>query len=228
MVSYPKSGNTWMRFLLINSVFNKDKSLVSYNDLEKYIPSIHRSSKADIDNIKGFRIIKSHFVKKEYPKIVYLIRDGRDALVSYYFFQKDVYDFQGTFAEFYFHEGYGKIGSWDKHVKKALDYQINNPDNIIIIRYEDLINDTENTLINVLNFLGQKTTPKQLAWAIENSSFHKLQKMQSEEAIVIDDKNVNFFRKGRSNQWPSYFTEKMLLDFELKAGDILNQFKYSN
>ena len=67
LVSFPKSGNTWMRFLLINYLFNKEQKKLTYNDLENYLPSIHKSSISHINSIGENRIVRSHFISLKYP-----------------------------------------------------------------------------------------------------------------------------------------------------------------
>lgn len=231
LVSFPKSGNTWMRFLLINYFFKQDSEKIVYSSLENYIPSIHKSTHADINKFKGYngiRIIKSHFVKLKYPKVIYVLRDGRDAMVSYYYYQKDLRDFKGNFEDFYFSKQISNADFWDGHLRKALDYQRKFPDNIIFIRYEDLKNNIENTLTDVIKFLGHEIDLDRMRHSIQVSSFNILKDMQEDSGVMIENKNINFFRKGASGQWNDYFNEEMENHFLNRSKDLLLKFNYTS
>ena len=228
LVSYPKSGNTWMRFLLINYVFNSRRDQLIYNDLENFIPSIHKSTASHINNLKGFRIIKSHFVKLHYPKIVYIVRDGRDALVSYYYYTMQLRGFKGTFEDFYNFDLNSGAETWDQHLNKALSYKNKKPDKILIVKYEDLKNDTAEVLTKIIHFIGLELDKDQLNYAINSSSFKNLKNMQEQTGVKVEDKPINFFRKGKSNQWKDYFTDSILEDFNNRSQYLLSKFNYTN
>ena len=81
LVSYPRSGNTWIRYILAHllapyEVIDRNRTL--YPDI--YVP-------INWQKVTMPRMIKSHEpFTKEYPKIIYLMRDGRDVACSYYNF----------------------------------------------------------------------------------------------------------------------------------------------
>lgn len=86
LVSYPKSGNTWLRFLFGNLIYEEG---VNFTNIISKIPDIYTSSKQELDSIKSPRIIKSHepFLKC-FQKVIYIYRDPKDVVVSYYFWFK--------------------------------------------------------------------------------------------------------------------------------------------
>lgn len=87
IVSYPRSGNTWMRFLIGNLVHGE---AVTFSNIEKIIPDIYMHSRKYLKNIPRPRILKSHeYLDLRYRKVIYIVRDPRDvALSSYYFHLK--------------------------------------------------------------------------------------------------------------------------------------------
>src|SRR3990172_4678770 len=97
LVSYPKSGNTWMRYLLAYAIW-PDIGEVDLVEMASYIPSfdIEHDAKVMLDpdapcNKLKHRIIKEHFryndaAKKYAKRAIYIARDGRDAMVSYWHF----------------------------------------------------------------------------------------------------------------------------------------------
>jgi hypothetical protein len=86
LVSYPRSGNTWMRYLLA-SLLEPDLEW-NINSISRLIPDLH--DKWPDDYLKPSpRVIKSHFpYQKAYKKVIYPYRDGRDVAISHYDYQK--------------------------------------------------------------------------------------------------------------------------------------------
>lgn len=87
LVSYPRSGNTWTRFLVANFVFPNEN--VSFLNIEKLIPDTSSQSNRALKRTPRPRIIKTHqYFDHRYPKTIYIVRDPRDVALSYYDFQR--------------------------------------------------------------------------------------------------------------------------------------------
>ena len=87
LVSYPRSGNTWTRFLIANLV-HPEKN-VSFKNIEKLIPDTSSQSNQALKRTPRPRIIKTHqYFDHRYPKTIYIVRDPRDIALSYYDFQR--------------------------------------------------------------------------------------------------------------------------------------------
>jgi len=85
LVSFPRSGNTWTRFLVCNLINPDDP--VNFAQLESRIPEIYDVTDRALRAFPRPRIIKSHeCFDPRYKKIVYIVRDPRDVLISYYDF----------------------------------------------------------------------------------------------------------------------------------------------
>jgi estrone sulfotransferase len=228
LVSYPKSGNTWMRFFLINYLYNKNNRDVNYSELEYFIPSVHNSSRKELRNKSRPRIIKTHYIEKRYPKILYVVRDGRDALVSYYHYLIQLKGFKGNFNDFYFSNIHKGVGLWHEHVQKALDLEKSNTVEILIIRYEDLLDFGEASFRKVIDFLKIDFDDERLKFAIQNSSFISLKKTQEREGVIIEDKQINFFRNGKTQQWKDYFSQEIFVDFMSRSKRQLIELRYND
>ncbi len=111
LTSFPKSGNTWVRFFLCNliSICEWEGKTVDFTTLDQTMPEL------GIDNLLRPwkhdtvpRIVKTHkhfwsiFLNH---KIILIVRDPRDVMVSYYHFEttKERPRFKGTFSEFIRH-----------------------------------------------------------------------------------------------------------------------------
>lgn len=87
LVSYPKSGNTWLRFLVAN-YFVGDQLTVDLRNIEIIVPDIYVHNIYYFEKLKGPRIIKSHeLFDPRYGKTIYIVRDPRDVALSYWHFQ---------------------------------------------------------------------------------------------------------------------------------------------
>src|SRR5690349_25152573 len=82
LVSYPKSGNTWVRFLIANLISEEPITLLN---IEQRIPSVYILPDRELRRVRRPRLLKSHecFVSR-YRKVIYTVRDPPDVAGSYY------------------------------------------------------------------------------------------------------------------------------------------------
>ncbi len=99
------------------------------------------------------------------------------------------------------------LGTWSEHYK----FWTMNNKNLLLIKYEDLINDTELQLEKIVKFLEKfipiKTNKEKNYNIIKSTSFDQLKNMEKKalfkEGIVnkLSNKKVDFFRLGPKNKW---------------------------
>ncbi|MGH3086623.1 MAG: sulfotransferase domain-containing protein [Rubrobacteraceae bacterium] len=89
------------------------------------------------------------------------------------------------------------------------------------VRYEDLLTRPEQELGRLLRFLGADADERTVSRCVEAVSFEKLSKGRKpgQEA-------ASFYRKGVAGDWKNVFTERNRRDFEEKAGDLLVKLGY--
>jgi estrone sulfotransferase len=224
IVSYPRSGNTWIRFLLANLLV-PDKT-ITFRNIEEYVPSIYKSA-AMIERHAGRRYIKSHNPCFElYPKMIYAYRDGRDALVSYYKYARGKKVFFGTFEQFVSSDFVNQFGSWREHVTGGLDFAAKYPDRTLILRYEEMLTDPLPALSSISTFVGLQREAEAMAKAAEKSSFPYLQKMERTSGGETLGKRFTFFRAGRNEQWQDYFNPELYRRYLRANGETLRRLGY--
>lgn len=232
LVSYPKSGNTWLRFLLGNLSSNAS---VDFLSIERIIPDIYANSMANLCKLQSPRILKSHEAfDRRYKKIIYIVRDPRDVVISYLKHQQKMRNIPTDYSMDVFGEEFIKgalpAGSWKEHVGSWLGAK-DGESNFILIRYEDLLKDTENTLRNIVSKITGFPVKREFYQAVVLSSFERmkeLEKLQSGKWLPTrnSDKNINFIRAGKSEQWKEslspYLSEKIWKEW----GNIMEQLGY--
>src|ERR1700679_2893267 len=87
LVSFPKSGNTWTRFLVANLVFPEQRA--DFGNIHDLVPDPGATTKRRLHNMPRPRIIKSHeCFDPRYPRVIYIVRDPRDVAVSQYHYHR--------------------------------------------------------------------------------------------------------------------------------------------
>lgn len=220
IVEFPKSGITWLSVLMAN-VHLKCSDLntkANFYNVRDYIPDIHqtRSLKNNILNSPGFRVIKSHSEYNPlYKKIIYLVRDPRDVMVSYYFFTRNLNMFNGTISEFIRSELFG-IDAWVRHIGAWVDY-VNVAQFINFIRYEDMKADPKIILERIYKLHGLTISDDYYEYAIKQSCFEEMKRGEQyyREGNLALNSEFNFHRKGASG---GYDTELSNNDIEFIVG----------
>ena len=184
IVSHPRSGNTWTRFLIAN--LTHPNELITLMNIDRFVPDTEAQSRRFLEKVPRPRLIKSHqCYDARYKKVVYIVRDPRDVAISYYHFQRkyrhiaDDYPIN-TFVQRFVTGEASDYGSWWEHVMSWLGPRHNNP-GFLMLRYEDMTANTEHELTRIANFLGLKPTPEQLAKCVEQSSAERVRKLEQDQ-----------------------------------------------
>jgi hypothetical protein len=224
IVSYPRSGNTWVRFLLANLIADSQQPL-DFVEMEQFIPAIHNVQHWDrIRTMPPGRFIKSHMpYDPAYKKVIYIVRDGRDVMVSYYHFCTP-YKFQGTFLQYLQKQSYFWPCPWHTHVESWLDHMDNQ--SLLLVRYQDLLNGPAEQLRRITDFIALSTDEERIARAVRHSSFDSMQKMEEEKKVPRLLSDYKFFRKGLPGSWKDFFGPEHKDVFKPYANRVLLRLGY--
>ena len=124
------------------------------------------------------------------------------------------------------------IGSWKEHF---ISWTKNN-DNLLLIKYEDLIENIYKETDKIINFLKNhlkfEISNKKKENIIRSTSFASLQKLEDEgnfsENVYIKgtDKKTKFFNKGPENIWKNSLDVKIQLELEKEFNKELVELGY--
>ena len=121
------------------------------------IPGVSISNSKKINSLGSPRFLKSHtWFRKDIPRAVYLVRDGRDVLISLYHYYITRQKKTVSFSDFFYGYINGKYGQlWYKNVESWL---LNGKellgDNLLVLTFEEMKADTSKTLTRAAEFLG--------------------------------------------------------------------------
>jgi hypothetical protein len=232
LVSFPKSGNTWVRFLVGNALTGNQ---CHFGNIDAIVPPIYRN-RNECEKLARPRIMKSHLPHtNKMRRVIYIVRDGRDVAVSYYFhllkkrkFQKDVSfdEYLGRFNQGLYNP---RFGTWSSHVLSWLDHW---SADYLLVAYEDLKKDPDGELAKIMRYVGLDKTPAEISAAVAASDFKKMKALEQEQSNVYHDfagtdASIPFMRIGRSGGWKEYFSEEAEKEFELRQGEALRRLNYA-
>lgn len=223
LVSYAKSGNTWLRNLVMGVMYGVDLEYASPRLLEDLVPDLH--SKRYYARYVTPMFFKWHLLPQpEQRRVVYLLRDGRDVMVSFYHYATAIY--RGPHMGFL--QMVQQIGStWPEHVAawEANPYGAE----ILWIRYEDLLRDPVAEMRRLCEFVGVQRDDERLARACEQASFAKMRQKEIEygwQADLGPHVGEYFVRRGIAGSHKDEMPPDVLAAFLEHAGPTLRRLGY--
>lgn len=214
IAAFPRSGSTWLRTILVNILFTEANSNPDVFNIK--IPGVSIRGALRINTMPPPRIIMTHSIcRKEISRAVYLVRDGRDALVSFYHYLTTRNNQIITFPMFWKLYCIGIYGiPWHKHIESWLVHGRQTMGNqLLVIRFEDMKKDTEAVICEVTNFLGISSSIEKIHEAINKASLERMKKIEMQRKGFLYDENASFYRGGISGQYNKYL-----------KGDIVEKF----
>lgn len=240
ITSLPKSGSTWLSTMCAE-VDGFD--LFAPSSWNTYIAKEWDDTRWDLtENIftefnHSLAVVRGHtwaipeninVLKNSKLKYIIGVRDPRDKLISEYYHSRN---FPGhwahteakksTLSEFITIKL--KSGEFEKETIEWIRMWLKNRDrkNSIIIKYEDMLNNTADVLIKIFQFLEFKLDRKTIDQIIEKHSFKNV---TGRDRGKSDD--TKFVRKGVSGEWKSSYSEEQKKLFSEMGEDVITNLGY--
>jgi hypothetical protein len=178
VVSFPKSGRTWLHVMLARLARDPQAPFV----LD--VPGVLFTHD---DSDKPAQPLRADFERYAARKVVLLVRDPRDVLVSYFAHRtRRDRTYAGTLSAFVREPGYGAerivafLAAWWAHRTV--------PRGFLLVRYEDLHADPRKELERLARFVGLPHGDAELEGAVAFGAFDRM--VALERAGAIDDKRL--------------------------------------
>jgi hypothetical protein len=252
LTMFPKSGSTWLSeciYLIVNQYQYK---AASEESIEYRFPQIDSPSHDVFDLIIGqyndpnrHRMIKASvppnlLVSRPQqkqpsvkPRVISILRNPRDVLVSFYHHCKTVkhYDIDFDFNEFYdtFVAGRVPCGPIWLMYNEMYKYHCDNPRTSMLVYYEDMKKDLRTQIKRICKFLGKAEPANEDAWCqlIDHLSVDRMRQNRTinrhdwDQLGLRNSNGFEFIRKGQVNDWKNFFNEEQSLRFDREITDRL-------
>jgi hypothetical protein len=211
IAGYPKSGNTWMQNLLTGLLFGIDPRLAPDSLVQDLVPDIYFTKFYKRHLTPTF--FKTHDLPKPgHRRVIHLIRDGRDAMVSYFHYlaalgaPPDRLELVST--------GVGLFPCrWHEHVEAWLA----NPygADMITVSYERLKVDLLTELRRICQFAGLERGEGILSFIAQNCTFEAMRETERKfgRADPAWPRDKAFVRRGEVGSYKDEMPPEVLEAF---------------
>nr|XP_046258492.1 amine sulfotransferase-like [Scatophagus argus] len=144
-------------------------------------------------------------------QVVYVWRNPKDVLVSYYHFAHSwmfieaPQSFEDLLHQFL--NGHSYMGSWFDHMREY--YAARDQLNIHFVQYENMLKDLRGEVVKICAFLGKDLTDEAIDHVVEMSTFKNMKtnpKANYKDLVEGIQYKTNTMRKGVAGDWKNLFT----------------------
>lgn len=231
LASYPRSGTTWLRFLLYELL---GEEAARFGTIKRVVPAVGKHGGALVTMGDKGRMIQTHepYCERD-RKVVYVVRDPRSVMLSEYSWQERLGLEPGSLDRFIADFLAGRSnpwGSWDDHVRFWLASEPARRGHLHLVRYEDLRRNTHEALTEILSFLEQPRDRRAIDDAIESNS---LENMRAKEDAARRSgwrrsltSDIRFVNTGSVSGWRERLSGDQLAAMERRLGDVMEVLHY--
>lgn len=236
VASYPRSGSTWLRFLLLELLTRDDEA--GFDSVNQMIPDVGGQLGCPPFLDDGGRLIKTHEAyRRDYRKAVYLVRDVRDVVISEYEYENANERISEDFDAFVMLSLKGRVngyGAWRDHVASWVDSPLAAEGRLLVVKFEEMKANTEDALAGILAFLGVNRDRAAIRQAIADNNLPRMKEKEdrapqtsayTREAGKGEQKR--FIRSGSTGGWRSRLTPEQVRLIEREAGARLKSLGYA-
>ena len=224
--SYPRSGSTWLRFLLFETLSGQSSE---FGKVNTSIPNVGDHRKAPRLLPGGGRLIKTHEpYRNSYEKALYLVRDPRDVVLSEFAYHQALGVVGDEFDRYllsFLRKTVSPFGSWQYNVQTWLQAKMPQGRNIVVIKFEDLRGNTAATLAHILEFLNVSRDSEAIQRAVDNNSVEKMREKENRSPQRVSQKG-RFIRTGTAGGWRQRLTDRQIELIESYTHELLASLGY--
>jgi hypothetical protein len=230
IVAYPRSGSTWLGYMVAQVLKPDPEEVLTLTGIEDYVPEVNgpyffgEPSDA-FDSLPDPRFFRAHsMLEPAFPKVVYIIRDPRDSLVSHYHYQRlNSPPFDYSLREFL--TGYDHWPChWDDHVSGWLEPRRSS---LLLLRYEEMRADPHAALKQTLELGGLDVAAETIERAVQASTFEEMRGVEERFGLKRPaGGGERFVRRGVVGGWRDELAPEDVAEVERRYGDVMERVGY--
>ncbi len=184
LASFPRSGNTWVRFILAAAIAGDCRREVDFHTLENFVPDVYVSSERFIRGRPRPRVIKTHQAANPlFGRSIYLVREPGAVAASYrrflltYSRTPDLVD-PGRFTEQFCSTAphIREFGTWRTNVESWLQAP-----ETLVIRYEDIETDPVTSTKRMVEHIGLSVPEQGIQGYLDVASAERMAALDQEQ-----------------------------------------------
>jgi hypothetical protein len=214
VTSFPKSGNTWIRFFFCNVISQLEwgGKAVDFRTMDETMPELGVHNLLKPWPYRSIpRIVKTHwrFLPIFIPRrSILVIRDPRDVMVSYYDWElaKKEPRYTGDFTHFVRHERFG-IESWFRHFQSWRSRAT------VVVKYEDLRQSDVEVFTRIADRVGISLDRETILASARGCSLGRVRALEDKYGQTRQHEFKGEFRftgSGQSEKWKGRFCREDL------------------
>jgi Sulfotransferase domain len=233
LASYPRSGQFWLRFQLVEILTGQSGE---FDNVDKVVPKVGLHSKVPAILPVGGRMIQTHEkYRKEYNKVIYLVRDFRDVVLSEFLQAKSSLSplplYIDDFDTYLLASLRGKVqafGPWHEHVHSWLDSPLEDRGNLLVVKFEGLRRNPKEILLQILEFLNVSADPELVQNVVANNSLEKMRAKEDRRTVYkVSTEEDRHVHGGVVCGWRQKLTHEQIQLIHQYAGKALARMGYS-
>jgi hypothetical protein len=228
LISWPRSGNTWMSHMLIDAMDEQGLG----GDRPRWLAGLGRSfCRRDLDRYPSLsrRVFKSHDRFAPFylrGLVVYIVRHGLDATVSYHHYRTAMGGKASDWETFLDRclDDRVRHGGWHRHVETWLEHRADPA--MLVVRYERMIENPEHELARVLDHYQVIVPPDRIQRAVERASLQAVHGSFQQRARN-EGKAFSGGLGGGTGRWRERFSETQRQRFMMRSGKAMALLGYT-